>query len=207
MRVSVLGANGRTGRLVVVTLLARGHAVTGLVRTPGNFQLRHDALTMVTGTVDDVAALADAVADSRAVISTVTAGKGILTRLAANLVPILQESGPKRIVTLGGAATELSGDPQAFKRRLFLFMLGMGSKAITDDLRAHWAALQASGLEASLVRPPRLTNGPGTGTLKHGPDLALGLMDSISRAVLATFLADIALDGRYAGTAPFVASA
>ena len=207
MRIAVFGASGRTGRLLVDTLIDRGQQVTAFVRDPARLERRHDALRLVTGTLDDKDAIADAVAGADCVVSTLASGHGLLTRLAETLVPVLVENGPRRIVTLAGAATELPGDPQVFKRRFFLMMMGLGGRHFTDDVRAHWAAVQKAGLDATLVRPPRLTDGPATGRIRHGTDIVLGMTDSISRADLAVFLADLVLDGRYVGEAPFVAAA
>ncbi len=206
MRIVVFGASGQTGRLVVKSLLDRGDEVVGFVRDRQKLALSHPALSMIVGTANDAEAMARAVDGADCVISTVASGNGILTELAANLVPLLVAKGPRRIVTLGGAATELPGDPKTLKRRFFLMMMGLGGRHFTDDVRAHWQALQAAGLDCTLIRPPRLTDGPATGHIRHGSDLTLGMMDKISRADLAGFIVDCAVNACHVGEAPFVAA-
>ena len=49
MNVAVLGATGRTRRLLVTELLARGHDVTVLVRDPARLGELADRVTVVTG--------------------------------------------------------------------------------------------------------------------------------------------------------------
>jgi hypothetical protein len=49
----VLGASGRTGRLVVEQALAAGHFVTALVRSPEKLTLRHPKLRVVVGDATD----------------------------------------------------------------------------------------------------------------------------------------------------------
>ena len=49
----VLGAAGRTGRLLVEHALAAGHSVTALVRSPEKLTLRHPKLRVVVGDATD----------------------------------------------------------------------------------------------------------------------------------------------------------
>lgn len=66
----VLGASGRTGRLVVEQALAAGHLVTALVRSPEKLTLRHPKLRVVVGDATDSSALSRALEGAVAVIST-----------------------------------------------------------------------------------------------------------------------------------------
>jgi uncharacterized protein YbjT (DUF2867 family) len=49
VRVTVLGGTGRIGRHVVEQVLAAGHEVVALVRTPGKLKIQHPNLTVRTG--------------------------------------------------------------------------------------------------------------------------------------------------------------
>jgi hypothetical protein len=64
------------------------------------------------------------------------------------------------------------------------------------DGEVHAKELAASDLD---FRPPRLTDGPVSGRIQHGPT------SSISRADLAAFLLDVALSSKYIRAAPMVA--
>ena len=64
MRVTVFGATGAIGRLVVQQLLDHGHEVTALVRTPAKLALTHSHLTVVIGQLSDHAAVEKAVSGS-----------------------------------------------------------------------------------------------------------------------------------------------
>jgi uncharacterized protein YbjT (DUF2867 family) len=70
MRVTVFGASGGIGHLVIQQLLDDGHQVTALVRTPAELALTHAHLTVVTGQLSDRHALEQAVSGADAVIST-----------------------------------------------------------------------------------------------------------------------------------------
>ena len=69
LRVTVFGATGNIGRLVVDRLLAAGHTVTAYARNPAKLDVNHPNLTVVSGELDDIAAVARAVAGADAVIS------------------------------------------------------------------------------------------------------------------------------------------
>ena len=69
MRILVLGASGSIGRLLVTQALARGHAVTALVREPARLPLAHVDLRTLTGSVLDADSLEEAIEGQDAVIS------------------------------------------------------------------------------------------------------------------------------------------
>jgi hypothetical protein len=50
--------------------------------------------------------------------------------------------------------------------------------------------VEASGLEWTLVKPPRPTDDGATGSIQAGPALPIGLMSRISRRALAEFILD-----------------
>jgi len=74
------------------------------------------------------------------------------------------------------------------------------------DADKHARQLEASELAYTLVRPPRLTDGPTTGSIHHGLGLQLGPTSSISRADLAAFMLSAAVEGLYIREPPMVAT-
>src|SRR5260370_27523099 len=74
MNLLILGATGRTGRLVVEQALAAGHAVTALVRSPEKLTIRNSNLRVVAGRATDPEAVARALASADAVLSTLGGG-------------------------------------------------------------------------------------------------------------------------------------
>ena len=60
MNLVVLGATGRTGRLVVEQALAAGHTVTALVRSPEKLTAGHSNLRVVRGEATETAAVSSA---------------------------------------------------------------------------------------------------------------------------------------------------
>ena len=69
MNVTVFGATGQIGHLVVADLLAGGHRVTAYVRNPAKLQDASPGLAIVTGELSDAKRIRGAVHGADAVIS------------------------------------------------------------------------------------------------------------------------------------------
>jgi uncharacterized protein YbjT (DUF2867 family) len=67
--VTVFGASGGIGRLVVQQLLDAGHTVTAYVRNPDKLGMDDPHLAVVSGGLDDAPAIARAVDGTDAVVS------------------------------------------------------------------------------------------------------------------------------------------
>jgi uncharacterized protein YbjT (DUF2867 family) len=65
------------------------------------------------------------------------------------------------------------------------------------DRERQEAVVRASELDWVIVRPARLTDGARTGAARGGPDLAIGLMASVSRADAADFVLRHLTDDAY----------
>jgi hypothetical protein len=75
-----------------------------------------------------------------------------------------------------------------------------------QDGEVHARELAASPFDYTLVRPPRLTERAASGRIQHDLTLKLGPTSSISRADLAAFLLEVAVQGKYVRAPPMVAS-
>jgi len=162
MYITVFGASGKVGRLVIKQALAEGHTIAAFVHKNNPFQPQ-EGLRIERGDISDAAAVARALEGSDAVISTLgswhTNSKNILATGMANIIPVMEQRGVGRIVTLTGAGALWSGDhPSAFDRAVHR-LLGLGARAILEDGEAHIRALEASGLVWTCVRSPIMTPG------------------------------------------------
>ena len=114
MRLTVFGANGPTGRLLVTQALDAGHAVTAVTRRPETFPLRHAALTVEPGNVSNPDHVDRAVAGADAVLSALGAPFGrrpvrVYSLGADHVVAAMQRHGVRRFA----ATTALVLDPRA----------------------------------------------------------------------------------------------
>jgi putative NADH-flavin reductase len=190
VKVLLLGARGRTGRLVAAELAARSHDVVPFA-----------------GDVRDGAALGDAVRGVDTVVSALGPRRGDRTLhrdVAPLLVDALRENGVRRFVGVSGAGVDVPGDRKSARDRAVSWLVHrLGGDAARDKEveREVWAA---AGLDWTLVRPPRLTDGPATGAVEHDAHIS-PRRTTVARADLAAFLVDVVEQGLYPGQAPFVA--
>jgi putative NADH-flavin reductase len=207
MRIAVFGASGKTGRQVVEQALAAGHQVTAFVRDPAKLGMEHPALRVVRGDISDAARVDEAVRGQDAVVSalgqTKTSGKDVLTVAARVLIPAMERAGVRRLVSLVGAGVPDPRDPSSFGRTMMRALMKTLVGHVLRDAEEHARLLRASGLDWTLVRPPRLTDGPRTGTYRTGI-LRLGMGETLSRADLAEFMLHAAAEGTFVRDAPMV---
>jgi len=205
VRVAVLGATGATGRLLVDELVRRGDTVVALTRSPE--RSGPGALTWVRGDARDQDALGALVSGADAVVSALGPRRGDDTlhrEVAPLLVAAMREAGVRRFVGVSGAGIDVPGDRKSVRDRVISALVQrLGGPAVRDKAleRETWAD---SGLDWTLVRAPRLVDGPPTGRIEHSADRS-PRRTSITRADLAAFLADLAARPDYLQQAPLVA--
>lgn len=192
MKVLLLGARGRTGRLVAAELARRGHDVVPFA-----------------GDVRDAAALADAVAGVTAVVSTLGPRKGDRTlhrEVAPLLVTAMQAAGVRRFVGMSGAGVDVPGDRKSGRDRAISWLIHRLGGDAARDKEVEREVWSGSGLDWTLVRPPRLTDDAASGAVEHDAHVS-PRRTSVARADVATFVADVLDKDLYVGQAPFVARA
>jgi putative NADH-flavin reductase len=158
MRLFILGATGGIGRQLVDQALERHHGVTAFVRSPQKLGARHDGLTMIPGDVRNADAMSRALAGHDAVLSTLgprgLARNTITSDSALATIAAMRSAGIDRLLVVGVAA--LFPDIGMLGHLLRNTLL----HNIADDSAEMERIVKASGLDWTIVRPPRLTNGP-----------------------------------------------
>jgi putative NADH-flavin reductase len=191
MRIFILGATGGIGRQLVDQALERHHRVTAFVRSPQKLGAARDALTVIRGDVHNTDAMRQALAGHDSVLSALgppgPARNTITSDSARATIAAMQSAGMQRLLVVGVAA--LFPDIGMFGRLLRNTLL----RNIADDSAEMERIVKASGLDWTIVRPPRLTNGPRRGRYAvaddHLPNGAGGNA-AISRADVAHFMLD-----------------
>ncbi|MDT0166425.1 NAD(P)H-binding protein [Actinotalea sp. AC32] len=206
MRIALLGATGRTGAHVLDRALDAGHEVTALVRDPARLA-RRDGVEVVVGDARDRDALARLVAGADVVVSAlgpVAKDPTLHQETARTLVEVMTAAGVRRFVGISGAGVDVPGDRKSRRDRLISALIQRVGGAVVADKPAELAVWVSSGLDWTLVRPPRLVDGPATGRVEHDAHRS-PRRTRITRADLARFLVDQVTDSRYLGAAPLVA--
>jgi putative NADH-flavin reductase len=202
MKLVIFGATGGTGRQLVEQALAEGHQVTAFARRPAALQVRHDRLRIAAGDVSDAARVESAIEGQDAVLSALGATKkqAICADGMANILAAMRRAGVRRVIVLSAFGASDSHDRSLYTRLLWLFIRErMADKDRMEQL------IKRSDLEWTLVRPPRLTDGPRTQRYRSGLDLRMTLNSRISRADTAAFMLRQLVDPNYLGKAPAIA--
>lgn len=192
MKITVFGATGQTGRQVVRQALDMGYEVTAVVRDPGRLGLAHERLHTVRADILDPDSIGPAVSGSDAVISALGATSRKPTSICEagvrSIIAAMRATGVRRLVVVSNSAhTPAAGDSAA--RRLFMLVLGRILKYPFADLRLMEEEIRHSGLDWTIVRPARMTNGEHTGRYRT----ALGGHVSGGWSVARADVADSAL--------------
>ena len=70
---------------------------------------------------------------------------------------------------------------------------------LARDREEQERLIMESECDWTIVKPPRLTDGPARGRVRAGTDLRVGLLSSISRRDLAAFLVSLVSSTQYSG--------
>ncbi|MFC4637804.1 NAD(P)-dependent oxidoreductase [Deinococcus hohokamensis] len=191
MQLAFLGGTGRTGQFLINQALDRGHTLRVLARTPSKVQQRHPGLTVVSGDARDRDALSSLVEGSDALLSALgpTAGAphDTMTLSAQHLVDVLPAHDVRRIITLTGAGVPHPGDRPKPVDHLIRLLLNLTQPAVLHDATGHVDLIRRSPLEWTVVRAPRLTDGP-VRPVQAGP---VGtIRPFVTRASVAAFMLD-----------------
>ena len=185
MKLFVIGATGRTGREIFKQALARGHHVTAFVRSPESITLKNERLTVLKGNAMDENQLFNAMQNHDAVLSALGPRKpfkpsSLLHDSALAITRAMNRSGVKRLLVLSAAA-HFPGIPN----RIVSLILRNHMR----DSRAMEQVVQASGLDWTIARPPRLTE-EDYATYRSREDAAPKMGFSLSRKAVAALMLD-----------------
>lgn len=204
----VLGAAGGIGRQVVEAALAEGWRVTAVLRTPAKLDLTHPLLTIVKGDVLDVASFETYLSGAPVVVSAIGVSGGLggdkPTSLysdgASRILEAMGRRGARRLFVISASAIEISPVLPAMVRFAAKYILQKLLRHMYADLRVMESRVKESGVDWTIIRPPRLTNKPTTGRYRFAVNAFLRNSLSISRADMAHFIVHHARDrGTYQG--------
>lgn len=195
MRLTLLGATGGIGRLLLPLALEQGHEVVVFARSPQKITQTSPHLHVIEGNLFDARHMSEAIRGSDIVLSAF--GPIVLRPTHQRrdfgrvLVHALRSSGVKRFVHVSSAFVFDDGGLVVKVMANTLF------RNVTVDHRDSEREMAQSDLAWTILRPPRLTNGPVT----HRIRVASGHLPkngfTISRADVAEFMLQEAASPQY----------
>jgi putative NADH-flavin reductase len=197
MKVLIVGATGGTGRQIISRAIERGHSVTAFVRAPDPLRTFGDGIVVIQGNLLNRSELRRVLEGQDAVLSSfgprVPVSKEdatLLQRFGVALTGAMLQAGIRRVVVESTAFLFKDSivPPTHLIGRLFF-------PGIVRDACEMENLFHQSGLDWTIVRPPRLTDKPRTGKYRvlegHLPRFGF----TISRADVADFMVKAAENG------------
>jgi len=206
--VLIIGASKGIGRKAVDCALERGCSVRAMARGADRIEPEHERLEKFSGDATDPNDVRRALDSVDAVILAIGMPAGLtpllrpvtlFSRSTEVLVDEMEANGPKRLVAVTGFG---AGDSRSAMNAVEELGHNMLLGRAYADKSVQEKIIERSGLDWTIARPAILTNGRATGQYK-----VLTLPESwrngfISRADVAEFLVDRALDGQHLHEAP-----
>jgi len=189
MKVLIIGATGPTGRELTTQALDEGHDVRLLVRNPRAVSIWSPRLEVMEGDVREWKTVRPAMLGMEAVLSALGTGTDLrkTTLFSEGTAAILwgmAEAGVRRLVCVtSGGTIEDPNEPFIFRtvgRRLL--------RHVFEDQRKAEQCIRASDAEWTIVRPPRLLDGPKRGRYDVESEKPAPGKYENSRAELAGFM-------------------
>lgn len=203
--ITVYGANGKVGSLVVQGLLDRGHSVTAFVHRNTGL-VASDQLRIVEGDIHDKAAVEAALEGSDAVMSTLgswgTPTKDILRSGMTSLIPAMQARSIRRVVSLTGAESRAAGDAISLLHRVAHLGAAVIAGKILVDAEVHIKQLEKSDLQWTVLRSP-IMNDKGSARY-HLTTKRPYPWQTINRQAVADAMVQQLNDNHFAQKAPFI---
>lgn len=169
MKILILGATGRTGKLILEEALNQDYEVNCLVREPKRIKANHEKLKILKGSPEQISDLENALKGCKGIISALNISRKsdfpwsklrtpptFLSDVMKNLISLTEENGLERIVVCSawGVAETEKEIPFWFNWFIKNSNIGVAYK----DHERQEEELKKSKLNWTIVRPTGLTN-------------------------------------------------
>ena len=206
MKILLLGATGRTGKLVIEEALKKGHEISAIARDP--VKLKEFNIEITAGTPYDYETVEKAITGCEAVVNTLNvsrksdglwaplrAPKDMISRSASNAITAMKKSGIKRFVALStlGAGRSWKTFPAFMK---FMVSISSLKPAFIDHGRQE-ELLEKSSLDFTVCRAPILSDEPNDNGVVASPEGEPPANRYLSRRSAAEFFIRIIESGEY----------
>ncbi len=193
MEITIFGASGGIGRLLVEQALDAGYMVKAYVRNPSKLELTHQNLEIIKGELSDFENIRTAIAGVDAVISTLGPplkrnyeGWAILDA-HINIVKAMEMEGVNRFITIATPSVNFNWDISSITTKMPTIMAKLFFSKAYKEIVKVGNVVSYSKLDWTIVRFIAPNNKPLTGSVK----VTFGetkIKWGISRADIAAYL-------------------
>lgn len=169
MKILILGATGRTGKLILAEALHQGFEINCLVREPDNIKKKHNNLKLYQGSPERISELAKAMQGCKGVISALNISRKtdfpwsklrtppkFLSEVMKHVISLSKKNQIERLVVCSawGVAETEEEIPFWFRWIIKNSNIGVAYK----DHERQEKIIKSSDLKWTIVRPTGLTN-------------------------------------------------
>ena len=206
MQITVFGANGKVGSLIVQIGLNNGYKVIAFIHGTTNFSSNAN-LRIFQGNIYDAKQVAEAIHGSDVVISALGSWgnpkKDILTAGMHNIIPAMQKQNIKRIVSLTGADAKVKGEPGSMIGHISRSLLNLVAKKVLQDGEQHIDLLKNSELEWTVIRSPVMNDKGEAGRFTLNTKKPMPWA-TINRNSVAQCMVDLIKNNQFSRQSPFI---
>jgi putative NADH-flavin reductase len=190
MNIIIFGSNGGIGIQTLEQALADGHNVTAIARRPETIKIQHDCLQVIRGDVMDLSSIIQPMKGQEVVVSAIGVTQGrvpttVYSAGVANIMQAMTQAGVRRLLCI--SASGLNPGPW-YQRLIAKPLLWLAFKEAYSDMVRMETAVQASALDWTIIRPPRLTDKQRIGHYQIALNRQLRHGAFISRADVADYI-------------------
>jgi putative NADH-flavin reductase len=204
MRLAIFGGTGGTGLELTRQALEHGHNVRVLVRNPNRMPLVNPNMRLVLGNVLDRESVTKTLLGADAVLNclgqrNLWKNTHVVSEGTRMMMAVMRQHGVRRLVVESAfGAGESLAQANLVERLVFASLLW----APYEDKNLMEPEVNSSGLEWTILRPTRLTDGPLTG--RYAVSAGRPATSSVSRADVAAAMLRAVEERLWVGEAPAV---
>ncbi len=185
MRLAIFGGTGGTGLELTRQALEHGHNVRVLVRNPNRMPLVNPNMRLVLGNVLDQESVTKTVLGTDAVLSclgqrNLWKNTHVVSDGTRMLMAVMRQHGVRRLVVESAFG---AGESLVYANLIARLVFATLLWAPYEDKNLMEPEVKSSGLEWTILRPTRLTDGPLTG--RYTMSAGRPAVSSVSRADVA----------------------
>lgn len=209
MNIAVYGASSRLGQAFIPLASAAGHSLRLHYRAKPSEQVPENA-TVIVGSLADPTAVREVLrgADAAVVLfghktDARVPYMGAATKLIVSTMKTLGQS--RLLVVTGVEVGEHNGNIGLGQKLKTLLTRRSAPDGMMEDRDEQERCVRSSRLDGwTVIKPGKLTDGPGSGTVEMEPSVAMGAGSSVSRVGLARAILQEVQTPRFAQQAVYI---
>jgi putative NADH-flavin reductase len=211
MRITVFGASGAIGKLLIRQALDNGYNIRAYVRNPSKLDLKHQNLETIQGDLHDYDKIKQAILGADVVISTL--GPPLKRKYDdfsvleghKNIIRTMETENIKRFITIATPSVKSTEDIPSLATIMPTIMAKIFFPSAYKEIVQLGEAVKASQLDWIIIRFIAPNNKPPKGKVK----ITFGdtkINWGISRADIADFILKQTKDNQYIRSMPIIGS-